>query len=150
MVTLSVVSTAMTSLCSGTVYSISLARSAERVSAPSEMSILSATRNGTRCGVSVGTHSTFTPSAAAILLPMSMSKPSQSPLAPRALLGGKFGLMPMRMTPALMMSSSDFAWAATETASAATRARHAKPIFLNMVWTSLLAAAGTPRTNLLA
>jgi hypothetical protein len=95
---------------------------------------LSATRNGTRCGVSVGTHSTFTPSVAAILLPTSMSKPSQSPPAPRELLGGKFGLMPMRITPSLMMSSSDFAWTVVnEAASAATRARQDKAILLNML-----------------
>jgi hypothetical protein len=134
----------MTSVWSGTVYSMSLARSAERVRAPSEMSILSATRNGTRCGVSVGTHSTFTPRASAILLPISMSKPSQSPPEPRELLGGKFGLMPMRITPSLMMSSSDFACTTVnEAASATTRARQDKDSLLNMVRSPCAARPGS-------
>ena len=131
--TLSVVSTAMTSVCSGTVNSMSLARSAVRVSAPSEISILSATRKGTRWGVSVGTNSAFTPSDAAILLPTSMSKPSQFPSPPRELMGGKFGLMPIRIVPALMMSSSDLAWAVARLrASAASNARQGKAILFNM------------------
>ena len=106
------------------------------------MSILSATRKGTRCGVSVGTNSAFTPSASAILLPTSMSKPSQLPSEPRELMGGKFGLMPTRMTPALMMSSRDFASAvAPPIASAATMARHGN----NNLFSMLTSLIGAPR-----
>src|SRR5262245_14644042 len=102
---LSVVNTPMTSVWSGTVYSITLARSELRVSPPSDMSIVSATRNGTRWAVSVGTHSGFSFNSSAILVPMVMSKPSKSPEALRWLKGGELGWMPIRRTPALMMTS---------------------------------------------
>src|SRR5262245_58569009 len=69
------------------------------------MYIAAATMKGTRCAVSVGTHSGFSLSSSAILLPMVMSKPSKSPEALRWLNGGELGWMPIRRTPALMMSS---------------------------------------------
>ena len=78
------------------------------------MSIWSATRKGTRCAVSVGTHSTVTPSASAMALATSMSKPSHSPASLRVLMLGKFGLMPTRITPSAMMSSSDLAVAGSD------------------------------------
>jgi hypothetical protein len=75
--TLSVVSTPITSVWSGKVYSISLARSELRVRPPSEMSMVLAVRNGTRCAVSVGMNSTFSIfSSSASLLATATSKPS--------------------------------------------------------------------------
>src|SRR5215469_8252464 len=86
------------------------------------MSILSATRKGTRCGDSTGTHSGFTFKTSAIRLPMSTSKPSNSPCEFLELKGGKFGWMPMRITPCLMMSSRDFASAMPPNAPASPSA----------------------------
>lgn len=110
----------MTSVCSGTVYSITLARSELRVSPPSEMSMVSATRKGTRCAVSVGTHSGFSFSSSAIFAPMVTSKPSKSPEALRWLNGGEFGLMPILSEPSLTMSSRLLALAGETKKPAAT------------------------------
>src|SRR5690242_9344995 len=99
---------------------MTLARSELRVSPPSEMSMVSATRKGTRCAVSVGTHSGLSFNSSAIFEPTVTSKPSKSPDALRPLKGGEFGLMPIRRTPSLTMSSRLLALAGETKKPAAT------------------------------
>ncbi len=101
----SVVSTVRVSVVSGTVKSITLARSGVRVRPPMAMSTLPLTRNGTRSAEPTGCTTSSTPSMAASFAAISASKPATLFWSSYRPSGGRVGLMPTTSFFAAITSS---------------------------------------------